>query len=136
MIGRGAPHLDGEGDPRTGSELVGVESQAESGGTPGVEHGAALIGVERAGLAERVDPAGVWRARREHLVADVLDVRVGTIGELGRHDVRTEERRLAGELAGDPEAPGLVDRREAVARLDLDRRDAGAASLVAPRRGE
>ena len=114
MVGRGAPSLDGEGDSRAGPELVGVEAQPEPGGPAGVEHGAALVGVERAGLAERVDPAGVRRARREHLAADVVDVVVGPIGELGRHDVRTEERRLAGELAGDPR--GTSPRRPRSAR--------------------
>ena len=55
----------------------------------------------------------------------------GVLHELGRHQVRTEKGRVAGELAGDLEAPVLVAHVEPVARLDLERRDAGAARLVA-----
>ncbi len=46
------------------------------------------------------------------------------------------KRRLGGELAGDPEQPGLVGDGAAVAGLDLDRRDPGAASFVEAGVGE
>ena len=67
VVGRGAPQLDGELHARAGPELVGVQPQAEPGGPPGLQHVPALVGVERAALAERVDPAGVRRGGGEHL---------------------------------------------------------------------
>ena len=64
VVGRRAPELDGELHPGTVAELVGVEPQPEPGGAAGLQHGAALVGVERSALAERVDPTGVRRALR------------------------------------------------------------------------
>ena len=69
---------------------------AEAGGAAGLQHGAALVGVERTPLAEGVDPAGVRRALGQHLAADQVDVVVDAAVELGRHDVGAEERRLVG----------------------------------------
>jgi len=77
-----------------------------------------------AALAERVDPARVRRARRQHLADDEVDVRVGVVGVLGRHHVRAEEGDLVGDLAGEPHEALLIGDREAVARLDFERRGA------------
>ena len=59
MVGRRAPELDGELHARSEPELVGVQAHAEPGRSTRLEHGAALVGVERAVLAEGIDPAGV-----------------------------------------------------------------------------
>ena len=101
----------------------------ESPGLGGGEHGAALVGVERALLAERVDPAARAGDGIEHLAADQVDVVVGAPGELGRHDVGGEQGRVRSLAGGDLEQPAFVVDGEAVARLDLDRRDAVAPRL-------
>jgi hypothetical protein len=68
-------------------------------------------------------------------------IRVGLSGILGRHRMRPEVGRLdadgvlRGELARDAQQATLVAARQAVARLDLDRRDPfGQQRLQAPRR--
>ena len=97
----------------------------------GLQHRARLVGVERALLAEHVDPARVRRAGVEHLAADQVDVVVGAALVLGGHHVRAEEGHVVGELAGDVAQPPLGLDVEPVARLDLDVRDPGAEGLGA-----
>ena len=77
MVGRRGAELDAELHAGAGAELVGVDAQPEAGRAAGLEHRARLVGVERAALAEHVDPARVRRARGEHLAADERDVVVG-----------------------------------------------------------
>ena len=81
-------------------------------------------GVERAALAEHVDPAAVRRAGAEHLAADEVDVFVAPVGVLRRDDVRPEERDLARDLGGEPREARLVVHGEPVAGLHLERRRA------------
>ena len=69
--------LDREAHAVALAELVAVHAHAEARGRAGLEHAARLLGRERAALAERVDPARVRRARREHLADDEVDVGVG-----------------------------------------------------------
>ena len=116
---------------RAGPELVGVQPQPEPGRLSRLQDRSALVGVERPALAEGVDPPGVRRARGEHVAANQRDELVGSALVLRGHDVGAEERRLGGEVAGDPEQPGLVGDGAAVAGLDLNRRDAGP---IEPRR--
>jgi hypothetical protein len=97
VVDRGQPELGGERDTRTGSELVGVEPAAQTGGGTGREHRPCLVGVEGTGLAERVDPPRVRRRRGEHRAGDQVDVSGGVVGVLRRYDVRPEEGRLVGE---------------------------------------
>ena len=61
MVGGRAPELDRQLHPRAGAELVGVEPEAEAGGAARFEDGAALVGIERALLAEGVDPPSLAR---------------------------------------------------------------------------
>ena len=136
MVDRGGAQLDREPHARARAELVAVHAQAEPGGAARLEHRARLVGVERALLAEDVDPAGERRAGGEHLAADELDVVVGAALVLGRDDVGAEEGDVVGELRGDLAAAALGLDVEAVARLDLDVRDAGAQRLAPARGGE
>ena len=69
MVDRGGAELDREPHARARPELVAVDAQPEPGGAAGLEHGARLVGVERALLAEDVDPAGERRAGGEHVAA-------------------------------------------------------------------
>jgi hypothetical protein len=110
-----------------------VHAQAESRGAPGGQHGAGLVAVERvrAGrLAEDVDPAGVRGAGVEHRAGDEGKV-VGRV-DAWRADVRAEERRLVGDLAGQAQQAGLLLDAEPVAALDLDGAGALAAQLRDP----
>ena len=123
MVGAGRAQLDRELNSRSGSELIGVHPHSELMGDPGLQHRAALIGVEGSPLAERVDPAGVRRARRQHVAGDEVEV-LGAVGAR-RDDMCPEERGLRRQLA--PEAQGLllVLDVETVSGLALERRDAG-----------
>ena len=122
--------LDREAHPAALAELVAVHAHAEARGRAGLEDAAGLLGRERPALAERVDPARVRRARGQHLADDEVDVLVGAVGVLGRHHVGAEEGDLLGDLAGEPHEALLVDDREAVARLHLERRGALRVQLV------
>ena len=127
MVDGDQAQLGGQPDAGAGAELVGVQPPSQAPGRPGGEDGAGLVLVERAALAEHVDPPGVRRGRLEHRAGDQGDVlvRVAALGD----DVRAEERRLVGELPGDRQAARLVEDREPVAALDLDGRGALAAHL-------
>jgi hypothetical protein len=57
-----------------------------------------LGGVERAALAEDVDPAHERAHRFEHGAAHEVEVRGAVVFVLRRHDVRTEECDLVGDL--------------------------------------
>ena len=91
---------------------------------------AGLVGVERAPVAEHVDPASVRRAGLEHGADDEGDVGVGVVRELGGHDVGAEVGGLVGDLAREAERALLVRRREPVAGLGLEGRDAAATQLA------
>ena len=78
VVDRREPELGGELDARAGAELVGVQPAPQAGGRPGLEDRAGLVGVERARLAEHVDPAGVRRGRLEHRAGDQVDVLAGS----------------------------------------------------------
>ena len=82
-------------EPHAGAraELVRVDAQAEPRGGARLEHRARLVGVERALLAEHVDPARVRRARGEHLAADERDVVVGVSRRAARRARRGTSRR-------------------------------------------
>ena len=62
MVGARRAEFDRQPHARTRAELVGVDPRAEPGGDAGPQHRRGLVGVERAALAEHVDPAGVRRA--------------------------------------------------------------------------
>ena len=100
MVDRGGAELDRELHAGARAELVAVDAQAEPGGAARLEHGARLVGVERAVLAEDVDPAGERRAGREHVAGDERDVVVGRL-VAGRDDVGAEEGDVVGQLGGD-----------------------------------
>ncbi len=136
MVGRCAPLFDSELYARPGTELVGMEAQAQPGGPAGGEHRPALVGVEGAHLAEGVDPAGVRRGRVEHRAAHEVHIVVGAPLVLGRNHMGTEEGGLGGEPFGNLQAPHLVASVQSVARLDLHCGDARAASLLASCCGE
>ena len=132
VIGRGGAELDAELHARARAELVGVDAQPEAGRAAGLQHRARLVGVERAPLAEHVDPAGVRRAGREHLAADERDVVVGAVG------VRPPARRARrGTSTSSVNCAAIAQRAllvldvEPVAGLDLDVRDPGPQRLVA-----
>ena len=105
--GRGAL-LDREPGARAGAELVRVDPQAEPRRLPGPQHRPRLVLVERAHLAEHVDPPRVRRARRQHLAADEVDVVVGPTLELGRHRVGPEEGHVVGERRRELDETALV----------------------------
>ncbi len=67
VVGGGGAELDPDLHSGTGTQLVGVDAQSEPLGAARAEDRARLVGVERAPLAEDVDPAGVGRALLEHL---------------------------------------------------------------------
>ena len=94
---------------------------------PACEDRAGLVAVERAALAEDVDPARVRRAGVEHLALHELDVGVGVV--LGRDHVCAQEGSLVGARRGDREAAALVGNGQPVAGLGLDGRGAGAQRL-------
>ena len=134
VVDRRRAELDGELDARAGAELVAVDAQAEPGGAAGLEHGARLVGVERALLAEDVDPARERRARSEHVAGDERDVVVG-VGARG-DDMGAEERDVVGEPGGDLAAPAFGLDVEPVAGLDLEVGDTGPQRLLPPDRGQ
>ena len=101
---------------RPATELVGVDAQAEPGVAARGEHRPGLVGVERAALAEDVDPAGERRAGVEHLAADELDVVVRAVLVLGRQQMGAEEGDVVGQLRGDLAEPPLAARRRARSR--------------------
>ena len=70
-----------------------------------LQHSAALIGIERADLAEHVHEPRVGRGGGEHLAAHERDVVIGTAGELVGHDVRAKERGVVGERARQTQCP-------------------------------
>ena len=135
VVDRGGAELDRELHAGPGAELVAVDAEAEPGGAARLEHGARLVGVERAVLAEDVDPASERRARGEHVAADERDVVVGRLVVRG-HDVGAEEGHVVGQLGGDLAAAALGLDVEPVAGLDLEVGDAGAARLRLARGGE
>ncbi len=65
--------------------------QHACGGAARLEDRAALVGVERAVLAEGVDPAGLRGAAVEHLAAHEVDVGVAIVGVFGRNDMSPEK---------------------------------------------
>ena len=97
---------------------------------PASEDLACLVGAEGPSVAEDVDPPRVRRAGVEHLADDEGDVAVRVVGELSRHDVGAEVGGLLGDLAGQAQGPRLVDGRQAVAGLRLERGDATAVQLA------
>ena len=136
MAAQGRPKLDRELDARSLPELVGVHAQAEPGPAPRLEHRARLVGVERALLAEHVDPAGRGGAGLEHRPAHERDVVVGALGVFRGDDVGAEQRDVAGQLGGQPAQPLLAVDVERIARFDFERRDARSERLRSARRGE
>jgi hypothetical protein len=136
VVDRRGAELDRELHARAWAELVAVHAQAEAGRPSRLEHRARLLDVERAVLAEDVDPARVRRAGAQHVAGDERDVVVRPVRVLGRDDVRAEERDVVGELRRDLAAAPLRLDVEAVARLDLDVGDAGPQRLGAAAGGE
>ena len=130
VVHRDQPELAGEPDAGAGAELVGVQPAAQALGRTGLQDRPGLVRVERAALAEHVDPPGVRRAGLQHRAGHQVDVRRGVVGVLRRDHVRAEEGGLVGDLPGDRERAGLVGDGEPVAALDLDGRGALPAHLV------
>ena len=129
VVDRGQAQLAGKPHPRAGPELVGVEPSTKAFRLACLENRARLGFVERAALAEHVDPLRVLGAGVEHRPGHQVDVPTGVVGVLRRHHVRAEERRLVGDLPRDRQAARLVEDGEAVAALDLERRGALAPHL-------
>ena len=86
----------------------------------GLEDSPRLVCVERAALAEDVDPLRVRGGGVEHRARHQVDVR-RRVG-VGGHHVGAQEGGVLGELTGDGQAARLVLRGEAVAALDLQAR--------------
>ena len=131
VVDRRAPALDRQLHTRAVAELVAVESQPESGGASRLQHRSALVGVERAGFAERVDPAprSVRRRRACRYRRDRCSRRVG---RRTRWADRWAPRNVDSAVclrATSTERRLVVD-VEPVARLDLDRRRSGSVRLV------
>ena len=129
MVDRGEAELAGQAYAGTGTELVGVQPTGEPLRVAGGQDGPGLVGVERTGLAEDVDPLRVRRSRLEHRTGDEVDVAGRVVGVLRRHDVGAEEGGLVGVLLRDRQAARLVEGAESVAALDLDGRGALPAHL-------
>ena len=122
VVDAGRAELDREPHARARTQLVAVHAQPEPGRPTGLQHGTRLVlgeGVGGVRLAEHVDPAGVRRGGRQHRAGDQIDVAGPVVPPLRRHDVGPEQRGLGGDLAGDPQQPGLVVDGEPVAALDL-----------------
>ena len=126
VVGGRGVQLDRELDARAVMELVGVDAGREALRDPRLQDGPGLLAVERAFLAEHVDPGRVRRAGVEHRALDEVGVGVGVV--LGRDDVGAEERAL--EAVGDSQRALLVGHGEPVAGLGLDGRRAGAQGLA------
>ena len=131
VVDRRGLQLDREPHARPEPELVAVHAQAEPGPPARLEHRPRLVGVERALLAEHVDPARVRPARVEHLAAHQVDVLVRAVLVLRRQGVRAEEGHVVGELGGHDAGAALGLGLEPVAGLDLDVRDPGLHGLPA-----
>ena len=127
MVGRRGAHLDGEANPRTARQLIGMHPKAETVGAPGFEDLASRVGTERAFLAENVAPLRLRRAGGEHRAGDEPDVLVHSSPVFRRHHMGAEVGHLLGYRRGHLEAPRFVSDSEAIARLGLERR--GALSL-------
>ena len=93
VVGGGGAELDRDLDARAVAELVGVHARRQALGDPGLEDRAGLLAVERAVLAEDVDPARVRRAGVEHLALDEVDVGVGRRTRAGRRARRGTSSR-------------------------------------------
>ena len=128
VVDAGAAELDGQAHPAAEAELVAVQAQAEAGGAAGEQHLAALLDVERAGLAERVDEVDVRGHGREHRAGDQVEV-VAPV-DARRHHMGAEEGDDVGDLGRRPGAPQLAGQVEAVAGLGLQER--GALRLGLP----
>ena len=124
--GRGA-QFHPQPDAWPGGELVRVDANAQPGPPAGVEDRPGLFGVEGPDLAERVDPARVGGARRDHLLDDEVHVVVDPSRELRRRHVGGEQRGLRGVGVREPHGPLLVAHGLPVARLHLERRRALAS---------
>ena len=129
MIDACRAELDGQSHTGPETELVAVHAGQEPAAASGLKDPPGLLFVERARIAEDVDPPRVRRARRRASDRDQLDVCGSVARVLGRHDVRTQERGLGGDLAGDRQQPRLVFHGEPVAALDLDSGRAERAHL-------
>ena len=103
-----AAELDGQLHARARPNWLACRRRPSPAARPASQHGAALVGVERAALAEGVDPAGVRRAGGEHRAADERRRSRRHGRRTRRHDVGAEERRLRRELGGDAQAACLV----------------------------
>src|SRR6185295_16376534 len=109
--------LDGKLNSRPRLQLSGMQPRFEACRDTRLENGPGLVDVECASVAEDVDPSGERRARLEHRAGHQIDVAVAVVAELGGYHVCTQERRLQGELAGDPQRPRLVGDGQTVAAL-------------------
>ncbi len=113
-----------------------MHAQSEPGVSAGEQDLTRLLGVECAALAEHVDPAGERQARGEHLPADEVDVVVGAMLVLGRHDMGAEEGDVVGQRGRQLAQPLLAVDVERIAGLDLDVRDPGPQRLPATGAGQ
>ena len=106
---------------RTGArpELVGVHVHDEALRRAGHQHRAALLGVEGARLAERVDTGRLRRAGLGHRPGHQLHVLLG--GAALRYDVGAQQRPVRGHGRRGLQAAELVLDGQPVAALHLDR---------------
>ena len=79
-------------------QLVGVQPTPQTGGRPGQQDRARLVGVKGPLLAEHVDPRGMRGGGGEHRSGDEFDVGGWVVGVLQRYDVRAQISGLVGEL--------------------------------------
>ena len=99
------PQLDRETNAGPETKLITVYAQPETSVAAGLEHRSRLVGVERALLAEDVDPARVGPARVEHLAADQRHVVVRAAVVLAKYRVRSQEGHVVGQSGGHSARP-------------------------------
>ena len=120
VIDRRRAGVDRDPHARARPKLVAVHPQPQSLSRPGGQHPPGLRLVESAVLAEHVDPPHLRRDRVEHRSADQIEVAVGILRKLRRHDMCSQEGDLV-ESGGlrRPRRTDLVGHRQPVAGLGL-----------------
>jgi hypothetical protein len=141
MIRRERAVRGGELRPAEIGELVGVELEGKAERLRRREHPRGLLGREGDPLAEGVDRIGeaVARDRRQHLLADEVDIGILVAARFRRERMRAEEGRddrdrpRAAETARRAQRAHLGVEVEPVAGLHLDRRAALGDEMIEAR---
>ena len=93
--------------PCAGAELGGVQARRQPSLDAGLQDEARLVDVERAAIAEHVDPPRVFAALVQHVAGDEPDVGVAVVLIFARNHVRSKECRLVGDLRAQLSATAL-----------------------------